>query len=147
MPESTTGTVTFFFSDVEGSTRQLQQLGVEEYGQLLGEHRTRVRAVFAQHGGTEIGTEGDSFFAVFSSASDAVAAAADVQQALSGFELQIRIGMHTGEAVLRDGGYVGLDVHRAARIAAAANGGQVLMSGGDPNSSPMRSCVISASTC
>ena len=80
-------------------------------------------------GGIEIGTEGDSFFAVFSSAGDAVAAAGDVQQALSGFELQVRIGMHTGEAVIRDGGYVGLDVHRAARIAAAANGGQVLMSG------------------
>ncbi len=128
MPESPTGTVTFFFSDIQGSTKHVQRLGVEGYGRLLIEHRRRVREVFVHRGGIEIGTEGDSFFAVFSSAGDAVAAAGDVQRALAGFELAVRIGMHTGEAVIRDGGYVGLDVHLAARVAAAANGGQVLMS-------------------
>ena len=128
VPESPTGTATFFFSDIEGSTEHVQRLGVEGYGRLLIEHRRRVREVFVHRGGIEVGTEGDSFFAVFSSAGDAVAAAGDVQRALAGFELAVRIGMHTGEAVIRDGGYVGLDVHLAARVAAAANGGQVLMS-------------------
>ena len=129
MPELPTGTVTFFFSDVEGSTAHLQRLGSEEYGRLLGEHHRRMREVFVRRNGKEISTEGDSFFVLFSSAAGAVGAAADAQDALAGLGLQVRIGVHTGEAVVRDGVYVGLDVHRAARVAAAANGGQALLSG------------------
>ena len=121
------GTVTFLFSDVAGSTRLLQELG-DEYPALLGEHRRRLRAVFERHGGVEVGTEGDSFFVVFSSAAGAVLAAGEAQQALAGGRFQVRIGLHTGEGRLSEDDYVGIDVHRAARIAAAGHGGQVLLS-------------------
>jgi predicted ATPase/class 3 adenylate cyclase len=128
-----TGTVTFFFSDIEGSTRLLETLG-DAYAVALERHREIVRAAFARSGATELGTEGDSFFAVFPSARDAVVAAVDIQREMAaedwphGASLRARIGLHSGEASLSGGGYVGMDVHRAARIMAAAHGGQILIS-------------------
>jgi predicted ATPase/class 3 adenylate cyclase len=130
-----TGTVTFLFSDIEGSTRLLERLGTAAYSRVLDRHQRIVRAAIAAADGTEIGTEGDSFFVVFRSAPSAVRAAVEAQRGLSqeawpeGVELRVRMGLHTGEGVAAEGAdYVGLDVHRAARIAAAANGGQVLVS-------------------
>lgn len=128
-----TGTVTFFFSDIEGSTRLLEALG-HDYPDVLERHRQIVRNVFNRSGGAEIGTEGDSFFAVFPSATDAVTAAVAIQRAIAAEEwpqgsmLRIRIGLHTGEARLSGADYVGLDVNRAARIMAATHGGQILIS-------------------
>jgi hypothetical protein len=122
-----TGTVTFLFTDIEGSTRLLHEHG-ERYAELLVEHRRRLREAFAGHQGVEVDTEGDAFFVAFRSARDAVAAAAEAQAALGGGEILVRIGLHTGEAQVVDGTYVGLDVHRAARIAAAGHGGQVVLS-------------------
>ncbi|HEX2068635.1 MAG TPA: adenylate/guanylate cyclase domain-containing protein, partial [Actinomycetota bacterium] len=128
-----TGTVTFLFTDIEGSTRLLQQLG-DSYADVLDHHRTIVRDVLSRLGGQEFGTEGDAFFLVFSSASAAVAAAAEIQRSLAkspaagGTPVRIRMGVHTGEGRLRDGDYVGIDLHRVARIAAAGHGGQVLLS-------------------
>jgi predicted ATPase/class 3 adenylate cyclase len=128
-----TGTVTFFFSDIEGSTRLIQQLGAD-YPEALLAHHQLLRKALAQHGGHELRTEGDSFFIVFGSAVDACCGAAEVQRLLakhvwpSGAKLQVRIGLHTGEAVLAGNEYLGLEVHRAARIAAAAHGGQILIS-------------------
>jgi len=128
-----TGTVTFFFSDIEGSTRLIQQLG-ERYPDVLLAHHTVLRQALAEHGGNELRTEGDSFFIVFGSALDACSGAAAAQQALQshawpeGGRVQVRIGLHTGEATLVGNEYLGLDVHRAARVASAAHGGQVLVS-------------------
>jgi predicted ATPase/Tfp pilus assembly protein PilF len=122
-----TGTVTFLFTDIEGSTRLLQRLGVG-YAEVLADHHRRLREVWARHEGVEVDTQGDAFFVAFARASDAVAAAADAQRALADGPVRVRMGLHTGEPVLSDEGYVGYDVHRAARIAAAANGGQVLLS-------------------
>jgi predicted ATPase/class 3 adenylate cyclase len=121
------GTVTFLFTDIEGSTRLLQELGAE-YADVLAEHRRTLREEFARHGGVEVGTEGDSFFVAFARASDALAAAAAAREALAGGPIRVRMGLHTGEPTVTDEGYVGLDVHRAARIAAAGHGGQVLVS-------------------
>ncbi len=127
------GTVTFLFSDIEGSTRLLHQLG-PDYAAALGDHQALLRAAWAEHGGHEVGTQGDSFFVVFARAGDAVAAAAAAQRALAahpwsaGAAIRARMGLHTGAPLLTAGGYVGLDVHRAARIAAAGHGGQVLLS-------------------
>jgi hypothetical protein len=126
MRELPTGTVTFLFTDVEGSTRLLQEHG-GRYADLLAEHRRVLRAAFVRHGGVEVDTQGDAFFVAFASAREAVAAAAEGQAALSG-PVPVRIGLHTGEAQVTEEGYVGLDVHRAARIAAAGHGGQVLLS-------------------
>lgn len=120
------GTVTYLFTDVEESTRLLQELG-DRYVTLLEEHRKLLREVFERHGGVEVDTQGDAFFVAFVSARGAVAAAQAVQDRRTG-PLRIRIGLHTGEAELTGGGYVGIDVNRAARIAAAAHGGQVLLS-------------------
>jgi predicted ATPase/class 3 adenylate cyclase len=122
-----TGVVTLLFTDVEGSTRLLQELG-DGYGDVLHEHRRRLRAAFAAHHGSEVDTQGDAFFVAFSRASDAVAAAADAQRALAGGPIRVRMGLHTGEPRLTDEGYVGLDVHKGARIAAVGHGGQVLLS-------------------
>src|SRR5690348_1796599 len=122
-----TGVVTLLFTDVEGSTRLLQELG-DGYGEALHEHRRRLRAAFAEHEGVEVDTQGDAFFVAFARASDAVAAAADGQRALSGGPIRVRMGLHTGEPRLTDEGYVGLDVHKGARIAAVGHGGQVLLS-------------------
>jgi predicted ATPase len=133
MADLPTGTVTFFFSDIEGSTRLLEALG-DEYADLLARHRQIVRDAFARSAATEMGTEGDSFFAVIPSARDALVAAVDIQRAMAaeawpeGVSPRVRIGLHSGEARVAGGEYVGLDVHRAARIMAAAHGGQILIS-------------------
>jgi class 3 adenylate cyclase len=121
------GTVTFLFTDIEGSTRLLRELG-ERYADVLAEHNRILREAFSRHGGLEMGTQGDSFFVAFADAGSAVAAAGDVQAALAGGPVGVRIGIHTGEAVVTDEGYVGIDVHRAARIMGAGHGGQVLLS-------------------
>ena len=123
-----TGTVTFVFTDLEGSTALLRELGNEDYAALLAEHRRIVREAFEAHGGIEVDSQGDGFFFVFTAASEAAAAATDVQQAHATAAFRMRIGVHTGEPILTDSGYVGLEVHHAARIAAAAHGGQVVMS-------------------
>src|SRR5438105_3532813 len=128
-----TGTVTFFFSDIEGSTRLIQQLG-ERYPEVLLAHHTLLRQAVTEHGGNELRTEGDSFFIVFGSALDACSGAAAAQKSLAeypwpdGGQVRVRIGLHTGEATLVGNEYLGLDVHRAARVASAAHGGQVLVS-------------------
>jgi predicted ATPase/class 3 adenylate cyclase len=127
MAELPTGTITFLFTDVEGSTRLLHDHG-ERYAALLAEHRRVLREVFARHEGVEVDTEGDAFFVAFASARKALAAAREAQDALDNGPLRVRMGLHTGEAQASDEGYVGLDVHRAARIAAAGHGGQVLVS-------------------
>jgi predicted ATPase/class 3 adenylate cyclase len=127
------GTVTFLFSDVEGSTRLLTRLP-DRYAQVLGDHHRLLRAAFAEHRGREVHTEGDAFFVAFARAGDAIAAAVSAQRALAsqrwpeGVDVRVRIGVHTGEAEIADDDYVGLDVHRAARICAAGHGGQVLIS-------------------
>jgi predicted ATPase/class 3 adenylate cyclase len=123
-----TGTVTFLFTDVEGSTRLLHELGTEAYAEALAEHRRIVREAVTAHGGVEVDTQGDSFFVAFSTAPGALAAAADAQKALATGPIRVRIGIHTGTPLLSDDDYVGADVHRAARIAAAGHGGQVLVS-------------------
>src|ERR671931_1343982 len=121
------GTVTFLFTDIEGSTRLLHELG-DRYPEALAEHRRLLRKAFSRHGGIEIDTQGDAFFVAFARAKDALAAAREGQQALSEGPIRVRIGLHTGEPVVTEEGYVGIDVHRAARIAAAGHGGQVLLS-------------------
>jgi predicted ATPase/class 3 adenylate cyclase len=121
------GTVTFLFTDIEGSTRLLQELG-DEYSDVLSGHRRALREEFARHGGVEVGTEGDAFFVAFAKASDALAAAAAAREALAGGPVRVRMGLHTGEPTMTEEGYVGIDVHRAARIAAAGHGGQILLS-------------------
>src|SRR5947207_7071567 len=122
-----TGVVTFLFTDVEGSTKLLHELG-DAYADALHEHRGLLREAFTAHNGAEVDTQGDAFFVAFGLASDAVAAAADAQLALSGGPIRVRMGLHTGEPRLTDEGYVGLDVHKGARIAAVGHGGQVLLS-------------------
>jgi class 3 adenylate cyclase len=128
VPAPPTGTVTFLFSDIEGSTRRLGQAGNEQYASELMDHRGLIREVIAANQGFEVGTEGDAFFVAFGRAFDALGAAEAIQKGLAGSALQVRIGVHTGEPLLIDGDYVGLDVHRAARICSAAHGGQVLVS-------------------
>ena len=123
-----TGTVTFLFTDVEGSTRLLDELGTDVYGVALAEHHRVCRAAWAAHAGVEVDTAGDAFFVAFGRVSDALAAAAAAQDALAAGLLRVRMGVHTGEVGLNETGYVGMEVHRAARIAAAAHGGQVVVS-------------------
>ena len=130
-----TGVVTFLFSDIEGSTTLLRSLGRERYGEVLEEHTRLLRDAFSSAGGQVFGTEGDAVFAAFGSASAAIDGAAAGQRALSEHdwgdvpEPKVRMGIHTGEASLSgEGRYVGVAVHRAARICAAAHGGQVLIS-------------------
>ena len=120
-----TGTVTLFFTDVEGSTRLLEELG-DDYDAALAEHHRIVRAALERHDGREVDTQGEAFFATFARATDAVAAAVEVQHAEHPF--QVRMGLHTGQPRVGETGYVGLDVPRAARICAAGHGGQVLLS-------------------
>jgi predicted ATPase len=122
-----TGTVTLLFTDVEGSTLLVRELG-ERYADLLAEHRHAIREACARHGGVEVDTQGDSFFFAFARASDAVRAASDAQDALAHGRLRVRICLHTGEPVVTREGYVGLDVARGARICAIGHGGQVLLS-------------------
>ena len=125
MDDLPSGTVTFLFTDVEGSTRLLHEVGAERYAEALSEHRRILREAFARHGGVEVDTQGDAFFVAFATAPGAVAAAQEAQTEL---ELAVRMGLHTGTPLLTSEGYVGTDVHRAARIAGAANGRQVLVS-------------------
>lgn len=128
------GTLTFLFSDIEGSTRLLDTLGSAAYTTVLERQAGLLRAAFARHGGREENTEGDSFFVVFDSAIDAVMAAVEGQRALaaepwpSGVDINVRIGIHAGEATASAAGLVGLDINRAARISAAAHGGQIVVS-------------------
>jgi predicted ATPase/class 3 adenylate cyclase len=129
-----TGTVTLLFTDIEGSTRLLERLGTARYGDALELHRDLLRNAFEQHGGYEVDCEGDAFFVAFASAQEAVAAAADVQRALAAATwpaegaIRVRMGLHTGEPLAAPPNYVGMDVHKAARIMAAGHGGQVLLS-------------------
>jgi predicted ATPase len=127
MRELPTGTVTFLFTDIEGSTRLLHELG-DAYADALAKHRRLLREAFALHGGAEVDTQGDAFFVAFSRATDALAAARAGQEALASGPIQIRMGLHTGEPMVGEEGYVGIDVHRAARIMSAGHGGQVLLS-------------------
>ena len=122
------GTVTFLFTDVEGSTKLLHDLGAEGYARALAEHRRLLRDAFTAHGGVEVDTQGDAFFIAFPTAPGAVAAADEATRALAPGPIRVRIGLHTGAPLVTDEGYVGVDVHRAARIAAAGHGGQVLVS-------------------
>ena len=122
------GMVSFVFSDVEGSTRLARELGDEQFALVLEDHGHRLRGCFDRHGGVVVGTQGDGFFVVFRSAVEAVAAVEEARAALEGLPLSVRFGVHTGVAVLRAGDYIGIDVHRAARISAAGHGGQVLVS-------------------
>jgi class 3 adenylate cyclase len=128
-----TGTVTFLFTDIVSSTLLLRQ-DREGYAAALAAHRRLLRAAFAAHDGREVGTQGDSFFVAFPTAGQAAAAAAEAQRSLAAhpwpdrLRVRVRMGLHTGEGVLGGDNYVGMDVNRAARIAAAGHGGQVLVS-------------------
>src|SRR5205807_8928109 len=127
------GTVTLLFTDIEGSTRLLQQVG-ERYTDLLEEYRQLLRSAFGRWNGNVVDTQGDAFFVAFARATDAVSAAVAAQRALAshvwpeGVVVRVRMGLHTGEPRLSSEGYTGLDVHHAARIMSAGHGGQVLLS-------------------
>ena len=129
-----TGTVTFLFSDMEGSTRLVQEVGPSAFTRILERHNEILRASFEAHGGIERGTQGDSFAVMFAEAPSAVAAAAEAQTALTAevwpdaIDVRVRMGLHTGVGTLGGDDYVGIDVNRAARVAGAAHGGQVLVS-------------------
>ena len=125
MRELPTGTVTFLFTDIEGSTKLLHELGAERYAEVLSEHRRVLREAVARHDGVEVDTQGDAFFVAFPTAPGALEAA---REALESLSLPVRMGLHTGTPLRSEQGYVGSDVHRAARIAAAGHGGQVLVS-------------------
>jgi class 3 adenylate cyclase len=133
MPDLPTGTVTLLFTDIGGSTRLLQQLG-EQYSEVLSDCRHLLRQMFVQYNGHEVDTQGDAFFVAFARATDAVAAAAAIQWGLAehawpeGISVRVRIGLHTGEPKLTADGYIGMDVHHAARIMSAGHGGQILLS-------------------
>ena len=122
------GTVTFVFTDIERSTRLLRELGEDAYARTLVEHHGVVRSAFDAAGGVEVTNQGDGFLFVFERASDAVAAAGWAQAALGSGRVRVRMGLHTGDPQLTAEGYVGLDVHKGARIGAAGSGGQVLLS-------------------
>ena len=131
--ELPSGTVTLLFTDIEGSTRLLQELGREAYVRALTDHRRLLRDGFTAYGGVEVETQGDSFHFAFPVARDAVVAAAATQRALAEHAwesepIRVRIGLHTGEPMQADGLYAGIDVHHAARVMGAAHGGQVLLS-------------------
>ena len=123
-----TGIVTLVFTDVEGSTKLLHELGPEAYSQALAEHRRLLREAYTRHGGVEVDTQGDAFFFTFPDAREAVAAAEEGREALRPSRIHVRVGIHTGEPHLGPEGYVGHDVHLGARIGAAGHGGQVLLS-------------------
>jgi YVTN family beta-propeller protein len=133
MFELPSGTVTFLFTDIEGSTRLVKQLG-RGYESVLADHQRILRESFAAHGGREVDTQGDSFFVVFPRAGDAIASAVEAQRELAeqlwpdGVQVRVRMGLHTGEPRPTGERYVGFGVHRAARIAAVGHGGQVLLS-------------------
>jgi predicted ATPase len=122
------GTVTFLFTDVEGSTKLLHSLGAEAYAKALAEHRRVIRASCGAEGGVEVDTQGDAFFFAFQTAPGALAAAAALTESLAPGPIQVRVGLHTGRPLVTDEGYVGDDVHFAARVGASAHGGQVVLS-------------------
>ena len=122
------GTVTFVFTDIEGSTKLLKELGPDAYAEALAEHRRRLREAFTRRGGVEVDTQGDAFFYAFPDASEAIDAARQGREALRPGPIHVRMGLHTGTPHLSEEGYVGEDVHFGARIAAAGHGGQVLLS-------------------
>jgi len=126
--ELPTGTVTFLFTDVEGSTVLASAMGDQDFAAALDEHRARLVDAIEGHRGVVFGTEGDAVFSAFARATDAVAAALDAQRALTGHRLQARIGLHTGEAIVSGSDYVGLALHQVARVASAGHGGQVVVS-------------------
>jgi class 3 adenylate cyclase len=140
------GTVTFLFTDIEGSTRLLTGLG-DGYADALEEHRRTLREVFAEHDGVEVDTQGDAFFVAFARASDAALAALAGQAAL-GSRVRVRMGLHTGEPLTRSDGYVGMDVHRGARVMSAGHGGQIVVSESEqaPCSATSSRYTISAPT-
>jgi class 3 adenylate cyclase len=123
-----TGTVTFLFTDVQGSTRLLQELGAEGYASALAEHRRVVRQAFGAEEGVEVDTQGDAFFVAFPTAPGALRAAETILAGLERGPIRVRMGLHTGTPFVGEEGYVGVDVNRAARIAAVGHGGQVLVS-------------------
>jgi predicted ATPase len=127
-PDLPSGTVTFLFTDVEGSTELLHELGAGAYAEALAEHRRVVRDACTSHGGVEVDTQGDAFFVAFPSAPGALKASQAITKELGASPMRVRIGLHTGTPLLTEEGYVGADVHRAARIAASGHGGQVLVS-------------------
>ncbi|HKB20139.1 MAG TPA: adenylate/guanylate cyclase domain-containing protein [Gaiellaceae bacterium] len=126
--ELPSGTVTFLFTDIEGSTKLLQELGDDRYRDAVEEHRRILRDAFAESGGVEVDTQGDSFFVAFPTAPAAIEAAAAAREGLAGGPTLVRMGIHSGAPLLSGDDYVGADVHRAARIAAAGHGGQILLS-------------------
>ncbi|HEY6313720.1 MAG TPA: adenylate/guanylate cyclase domain-containing protein [Streptosporangiaceae bacterium] len=136
-------TFTFLFTDIEGSTALLGRVEHGVYAQVLADHHSIIRSGIAAHDGREVDTQGDAFFAVFSSPPACVAGVLEMQQALEahawpgGEQVRVRMGVHTGEASVTATGLVGLDVHQAARVAAASHGGQVLLS--SSRSQPPRS--------
>jgi YVTN family beta-propeller protein len=133
MAELFSGTVTFLFTDIEGSTRLVREYR-DRWGEALADHARIIREAVAEADGREIDTQGDAFFIAFPRAKNAVEAAAEVQRALAahdwpdGMQMRVRMGIHTGEPALAEERYLGLAVHRAARICSAAHGGQVLLS-------------------
>ncbi|HEY1513975.1 MAG TPA: adenylate/guanylate cyclase domain-containing protein, partial [Gaiellaceae bacterium] len=127
-PDLPTGTVTFVFTDVEGSTSLLKELGAEAYAAALDDHRATIREECGRSGGVEVDAQGDAFFFAFPTAPGALFAAAALTEALAPGPIRVRVGLHTGAPVVTGEGYVGHDVHRAARVAAAGHGGQVLVS-------------------
>ena len=122
------GMVTLVFTDIEGSTKLLHELGADAYAEALAEHRRLLRAAFGRHGGIEVDTQGDAFFYAFADAREAVTAAEEGREALRPGPIHVRVGIHTGAPHLGPEGYVGQDVHLGARIGAAGHGGQVLVS-------------------
>jgi class 3 adenylate cyclase len=128
MPQLPRGTVTFLFTDIEGSTRLLDELGGERYAEVLAEHRAAVLAAVRRHNGVEVDRQGDALFAAFPTAPGALAAAVEARAALEAGPVRVRMGLHTGTPLVSNEAYVGMDVHRAARIAAAAHGGQIVLS-------------------
>ena len=122
------GTVTFLFTDIEGSTRLLHALGPDAYAEALAEHRRLLRNAFAAHGGVEVDTQGDAFFVAFPTATGAADAACMAQDELGSGPISVRMGLHTGTPTVTDEGYVGVDVHRGARVGALAHGGQIVCS-------------------
>ncbi len=131
-----TGTVTLVFTDIEGSTKLLHEMGEEAYAEALAEHRRLLREAYGSHSGVEVDTQGDAFFYAFPDAREAVDAAEEGREALRPGPIHVRVGIHTGEPHLGPEGYVGHDVHLGARIGAAGYGGQVLLSQGPRGSSP-----------
>src|SRR5262245_12602065 len=127
-PELPTGTVTFLFTDIEGSTRLLHVLGPDPYSEALAEQRRVLRAAFERQDGVEVDTQGDAFFVAFPTADRAADAAEAGVAALASGPIRVRMGLHTGAPTVTGEGYVGVDVHRGARVAALAHGGQIVVS-------------------